>query len=795
MIDHTLLPSLSSIQTDFSRNITTIVCKSEQTIKRSEPIKVNQGNNSLQIPSESMKTRKKATTQSCQRAPLKSVQIKPLENPLKDSTQTCDQLTISKKPVSTKRHEESEKKNVTKKVKDNCLHTTYSDEKGKVTIIEGCTYGESHPRTERTILAKNGPKPETKLEKLKWLEDEFKLQDSPWLKNDSLHRKLALDLLLEYYDIFGHGDEYGKTTWVKHYIHTGDAEPIFHRSRPLKPGYKEKLREQMDEWIRQDVIEPSCSPWSFGLLPVPKKNGKTRWVVDYRDLNQVTLKDSHPLPNIEDNLSRLAHSKVLSVIDGAGAFHVCPVEEKHRQKTAFSTPFGQWQFKAMPFGLCNAPATYSRLVQKVLEGIPTSIALPYLDDTCIHSRTVSTHLDHLRTVFEAHRKAGLLLQPSKCQIFQKEVEYLGHLLTQRGIKPIPSYQILVDNWPLPSNYRELRGFLGKIAYYRKFMPKFSSISAPLYNMLSKDAGQDPSSLKLGKQELQSFEQIQKALHNAITLVYPDFESEQPFILTTEWSQELGTIHATLSQKQGRHLEERIICYGAKKINQTEKNYEDQKGENLSVNYFIKHWKYYFQHRPFILRTNRKAIDWIRNLEEPKGMLLRWRETLGNQQFQIEDRSGPISTETNNSDVKMNTINDLHAIYTPLRLLEIRQAQEKDPDLSKVRLWLSKGIKPPRREIRSESMELQEYRGLFETLYLDQQQVIRRRAQSNEFFTQDRICLPSVLQTRVTMLIHEGLGHHLSPSATIQKIRNSYYFPKMTREVENITTSCQKCHER
>src|SRR5208282_2052374 len=272
----------------------------------------------------------------------------------------------------------------------------------------------------------------------------------------------TLALLLEYYDLFSHGDQYGKTTWVKHYIHTGDAKPICHKGRPLKAEEREKLKEQLNEWIRQDVIEPSKSPWSFGLLPVPKKNGKTRWVVDYRDLNKVTIKDSHPLPNIDDNLSRLAHSQVFSVIDGAGAFHVVPVDEKHTEKTAFHTPFGQWQYRSMPFGLCNAPATYSRLVQKVMNGIPTSVALPYLDDTCIHSRTTTEHLNNLRMVFEAHRKAGLLLQPSKCKLFQKEVEYLGHTVTQEGIKPIEGYLLLVRDWPLPKNIRELRGFLGKI---------------------------------------------------------------------------------------------------------------------------------------------------------------------------------------------------------------------------------------------------------------------------------------------------------------------------------------------
>ena len=122
-------------------------------------------------------------------------------------------------------------------------------------------------------------------------------------------------------------------------------------------------RQQLDLWLKQDVVQPSSSPWSFPLIAVPKKNGKTRWVIDYRWLNEVTIKDSFPLPNIEDNQARLSDSQIFSGIDGAGAFHVIPIRKEDRPKTAFSTPWGLFEFACMPFGLCNAPATYSRLVK------------------------------------------------------------------------------------------------------------------------------------------------------------------------------------------------------------------------------------------------------------------------------------------------------------------------------------------------------------------------------------------------------------------------------------------------
>ena len=152
------------------------------------------------------------------------------------------------------------------------------------------------------------------------------------------------------------------------------------------------LRKQIDKWLDQDVVEEADSPWSFPLIPVPKKNSdELRWAVDYRKLNAITKKDAYPLPNIADNLSRLSGSKIFSTLDGAGAFHTVPMRRADREKTAFSSPFGQFQFKRMPFGLANAPATYSRLVARALRHIPTTEALCYLDHTAVHSPTAKAH--------------------------------------------------------------------------------------------------------------------------------------------------------------------------------------------------------------------------------------------------------------------------------------------------------------------------------------------------------------------------------------------------------------------
>jgi hypothetical protein len=192
-------------------------------------------------------------------------------------------------------------------------------------------------------------------QRLAWIEKEFSLQDNPNLW-DPVDLKKAQSLLLAYWDVLSKEGEYGQTSLIEHEIKTTPGHPIKNRIRPLNPTLEADLRKQIYKWQAEGVIEPSMSPWNFGLVAAPKKSGTIRWCVDFRGLNQRSIVDSQPLPNIEDNLSRLSRSFVYSTLDGAGT--VVPIKKQDREKTAFGTPWGSYQFWRMHFGLCNAPATY-----------------------------------------------------------------------------------------------------------------------------------------------------------------------------------------------------------------------------------------------------------------------------------------------------------------------------------------------------------------------------------------------------------------------------------------------------
>ncbi len=246
--------------------------------------------------------------------------------------------------------------------------------------------------TPTMIHADNSPPPEASThaefdalpqdEKIKWLVTQFRLDEAPVLQRDPRLRKEVIRTLLQFSDVISICG-YGKTNLISH----PGITPIKMKHRPLNPVMEESLRQQIDRWLEQWVVEEADSPWSFPLVPVPKKNSKeVRWAVDHMKLNAVTKKDAFPLPNIADNLSRLAGSHVFSALDGARAFHAVPVRCADWEKTAFSSPFGQYQFVRMPFGLANAPDTDSRLVARALHHLPSSEVLCYLDDTAVHSK-------------------------------------------------------------------------------------------------------------------------------------------------------------------------------------------------------------------------------------------------------------------------------------------------------------------------------------------------------------------------------------------------------------------------
>ncbi len=698
----------------------------------------------------------------------------------------------------------------------------------EVTIPKGTRYGIYALRSEEEEISNTNHeeiKPHTDEEKDQWLIKEFRLRKSPFLQNPK-NMEAALATLKKHWGVFSLDGAFGKTSLIEHHIETGTHNPINMRYRPINPALESNLKEQLEEWLKHDVIEESNSPWSFALVAVKKKNGKIRWCIDYRRLNSITKRDTFPAPLIQDNLARLADSTIFSGLDGMGAFHVVPLTKSSRPKTAFSTPFGTYHFKRMPFGLSNGPATYSRLMQMALQGIPTSIAMPYLDDTIIHSDTFTNHLRNLDLVLAAHVKAGLKLQPEKCQLFQEEIEYLGHLVSKKGISPVPSYVQIVKEWPLPQTLTEIRSFLGKVGYYARFIADYAQKAKPWTDAVAaaeKDKKNAP--LIITPAMKKSFEVLKDALTTAPVLSYPHFTDEAgPFVLDTDWSESNGTIGAVLSQVQNE--EEKVIAYAARKLTKSQSNYPAIKGELAAVIYFMKYFRYYLQFKRFILRTDHRALTWIKTMEHPTGMIQRWLETLSTFNFVVQHRQGkhhlnadalsrvehaPEMEEEEEEAALLNfvraareeedeilTVNAITQIRReaklPSTVPEWTREQKRDAGLLEVMEWLSSGQEPATEERKQMSPYLRHYAERFQSLFIDEEGLLRYHDPLVEGDAAGVLCVPAHLQADVVWAAHQ-LAAHRGVDGTMDKLTLSCHFPGMRKITRECTNGCLACQQK
>ena len=273
---------------------------------------------------------------------------------------------------------------------------------------------------------------------------------------------------------------------LPHTITTTSNMPIKSKPYKLSKEHSKILKEEIVSLLKKGLIVPSHSPWSFPVLLVQKKNGKWRMCIDYRKLNNITIKDSYALPYIDELITSVKGAKIFSALDLFSGYHQIPMNEKDVEKTAFTTKYGNYNFLVMPFGLANAPASFQREMNRILLPLIGECLFVYIDDIVVYSKNLEDHIKHLKKVFEIFTKYNLSINLQKCKFFKEEVEVLGHVLTTDGLKTAPSKVQSIALWERPNNINELRSFLGLTSYYRKFIKNYSIRANPLYKLLKKD---------------------------------------------------------------------------------------------------------------------------------------------------------------------------------------------------------------------------------------------------------------------------------------------------------------------
>ena len=395
-------------------------------------------------------------------------------------------------------------------------------------------------------------------------------------------KELLFVLLMEYADVFSFHSDLGRTNLTKHHIDTGDYQPIHQLPRRVSPARRQEVRQLLTEMLKNDIIQPSNSPWSSPIILVRKRDGSTRFCIDYRKVNSVTRKDAYPLPRVDDILDTLGGSKWFSTLDLKSGYWQVEVDSSSREKTAFTTSDGLYEFKVMPFGLCNAPATFQRLMNRVLCDVNWVECLVYIDDTVVIGRTFEQHLSNLGTVLSRLRQAGLKLQPAKCKLCQKEVRFLGHVISENGIATDPEKTAVIATWPVPESKKNIKQFLGLANYYRRFIKDFGTTAKPLQRLLEKNIAFEWTQQCQG-----AFDHLRKCLMTTPILAFPDHSRH--FMLDTDAS-DTG-IGAILSQVQDDGGEA-VIAYASRSLSRQEQRYCVTRRELLAVVEFIHHFRQY-----------------------------------------------------------------------------------------------------------------------------------------------------------------------------------------------------------
>ena len=520
--------------------------------------------------------------------------------------------------------------------------------------------------------------------------------------------------------------------------------PIYH----LSPRELEEVKAQLTHLIESGYIQPSKSPYGAPIIFVPKPGGKLRMCVDYRQLNSLTVKNRYPLPRIDELLDRLHGSSVFTKLDLQSGYWQIRIKPEDIPKTAFRTRYGHFEWKVLPFGLTNAPATFQALMNKILQPYLDKFCVVYLDDILIFSRSPEEHMQHLQLVLEALEQNELYVGLSKCAFGLQEVGFLGHVVSANGIKPDPAKVTAVAEWPTPKSLKEVRSFLGLTGYYRRFIRHYSDKALPLTELTRAD-----TPWCWGSAQQTAFDALKSALVSAPVLVMPD--PTLPFEVFTDASQfALGAVLL-----QNKHP----VAFLSRKLTPTERNYPTGDREMLGILYALQQWRCYLEGAEFTVNTDHLNHKWFQSKRDLSRRQARW-------SLWLESYYGSVPLEykagKDNLSDPLSRRPDLAAMHASTPTLSADLIADIKVGYAKDSLYTGE----PKAGLRFE-----EGTGLW--------------------YFQDRIAIPSVAAVRQALIAecHDcpSAGHQ-GVTKTLQRVARRFWWPHMSRSVHSYVTACSSC---
>ena len=588
----------------------------------------------------------------------------------------------------------------------------------------------------------------------------------------SEYKNELVDLLLNYRDVIAlEGDKLGRTDVIQHTITpVENARPFFIPNYKLPMSRREIIDKMIKEMKADDVVRPSNSPYNSPLLLVPKKDGTWRMVIDYRKLNEQTVQERFPMPVINEVLAQLGGAKIFTSLDLLSGYWQVPLDPESKKYTAFSTHNEHLEFNVLPFGLHSAPILFSRLMSEVLGDLRNVFV--YLDDFIVFSENEYEHMKTLKIVLERFKMAGLKIKVRKCQFLKDELDYLGHTINKDGIKMQQGKIRSILDYPPPVNVKGIRRFIGMIGYYRPFIKNFSTIAAPLTDLLKQD-----KDFVWGTEQQGAFEQLRGKLIENPILVYPDFSKD--FYLATDAS---GTgLGAVLLQKHRTRM--RVISYGSRVLNETEKRYSTTERECLALVWGLKKYKHLILgYKVHVLTDHKPLLDLFKKREFINNSKFnRW--FLSVLEFNPEIKYIPGSSNTladglsrSHEDIESKVVNKKFCFTcqkVELDLLKVSEEQGKDQEIRTIKgdILLDENSRP-------------DFQLINDVVY-------KRPREEDEL---PRLYIPRILVNEVLNLTHSHrLAGHPGIKKTNKIIKNNYFWPGCSKDVEMYIKQCVNCN--
>ena len=557
-------------------------------------------------------------------------------------------------------------------------------------------------------------------------------------------------LLQDYEDVFPEEIPSGlpPLRGIEHQIDLIPGVPI-----PNRPAYRcnpeetKELQRQVEELLAKGLIKESLSPCAMPVLLVPKKDGSWRMCTDCRAINNITVKYRHPIPRLDDLLDELHGACVFTKIDLKSGYHQIRMKEGDEWKTAFKTKHGLYEWMVMPFGLTNAPSTFMRLMNHVLRSFIGKFVVVYFDDILIYSKSFDEHLEHVRIVLEVLRKEKLFANLKKCSFCLEQIVFLGFIVGKDGIEVDKEKVKAIQEWPTPKSITNVRSFHGLASFYRRFVKDFSTIAAPLTEILKKSVG-----FQWNEEQEKSFQELKKKLCTSPVLALPNFT--KTFEIECDASG-VG-IGGVLMQ------ERRPIAYFSEKLKGAALNYPTYGKELYALVRTLQTWQHYLLPKEFVIHTDHESLKHLHGQNKLNKHQAKWIGFIESFPYVIKYKKGKENIVADALSRRYNLLSILDTKF--LGFENVKELYEHDQDFASI----------------FESCEKSAF-GKFYRL-------------NGFLFKENRLCMPkSSIRDLLVLEAHSGgLMGHFGVRKTFEALHENFFWPKMKHDVIKVCSHCITC---